>query len=405
MSKNVITLPNLILKVANGAGFDPATSRRFLHDLFALVEEKLLRGESVAIPGIGEFTVGMAPDHAVLFRPDPSLSATANEPFSAFSPVELYEGAERALAIENSEPVDKSVLREEASRKPEPEQPAPVAETPAAEEIPAPAPEAAAEEPVKDAEEEKKTTTEPVQAAEKPVENTVIEKPEPQATVQTPVADPVETRPRSTFIPPKPVQQPPVAEPVIVPPSNPEPVYVPSHRTSHTIWLVLGIMIGLVAGLVGGYFAGKSMGRVEGQFVEGGLAYEDEDSDEDIFSQVVADTNESEKVAAEAVEVADSAASVVQPEPVVEEEVQAAPEPVYDYVTKNLAHLSQKHYGKKNYWVFIYKANPNLGNPNMIAPNTKVRIPAYEEFAGKTKTETDDKARRIYNELAKKYKF
>ena len=84
-----------------------------------------------------------------------------------------------------------------------------------------------------------------------------------------------------------------------------------------------------------------------------------------------------------------------------------AAEPVYDTITSSryLSILARDHYGVKNYWIFIYQANPQLGNPNQIRPGTKVLIPARESFEEATKAQTDAKAQKLLNQLAKKYKF
>lgn len=378
-----INLPTLISKLSAVSGTDMATARRFLHDVFAIVEDRLSVGESVAVPGVGEFAKGLGPDHAVLFRPASSLSAIANEPFSAFSPVEIFEGAERIINPPAAAAVD--------------EQPASVSETPDESDL--------------KTESEKLPSTPATQSSEPRPDIAIVETEQPKAeTTETVEGRPTETdltetnenpapiEKTSTFIPPK-IE---TVEPYIEPATIATPQVA---RTSHTIWLVLGIMIGLVVGLVGGYFAGKSMGRVEGQFVENGYSYEDE-VDNDVFNEAVEIDIPAENLETTTPDenTASAADTPTQDTPIAEEEHQS-PEPVYDHVTKNLASLAQKHYGNKNYWVFIYKANPNLGNPNMIAPNQRLRIPAYEEFAGTTKKETNEKAQSIYNELARKYKF
>ena len=83
------------------------------------------------------------------------------------------------------------------------------------------------------------------------------------------------------------------------------------------------------------------------------------------------------------------------------------PQPVYDTITstKFLTTLAGQHYGVKNYWIFIYEANPGLGNPNSIRPGTRVLIPAKESFMEPTKAETDAKARKLLNALSKRYKL
>lgn len=94
-------------------------------------------------------------------------------------------------------------------------------------------------------------------------------------------------------------------------------------------------------------------------------------------------------------------------EPAPEPQAPKAAEPEYDTVTKSrfLTTMARDHYGKKNYWIFIYNANPQLGDPNRIAPGTRILIPAKESFAGATEKETDAKAQALLNELSRKYKL
>lgn len=171
------------------------------------------------------------------------------------------------------------------------------------------------------------------------------------------------------------------------------------------MWILLGVLIGLILGLIGGFFAGKTMAKYD--FDES--AY-DEESD---TVALVASSLDSLLMPAPTAATATSpepAAETVKPEPTPEPEAKptaAAPQPVYDTITssKFLTTLARQHYGVKNYWIFIYEANPQLGNPNSIRPGTRVLIPSKESFMEPTKAETDEKARRLLNALAKKYKL
>ena len=52
--------------------------------------------------------------------------------------------------------------------------------------------------------------------------------------------------------------------------------------------------------------------------------------------------------------------------------------PVYDTVSPSryLTTIARDHYGRKDYWVFIYEANTDrLNHPNRISPGTQVVIP------------------------------
>ncbi|MDE6527118.1 MAG: HU family DNA-binding protein, partial [Muribaculaceae bacterium] len=93
---NVVSLSQLITRLAKVTDTDINTSRRFLRSLFAAVEEQLLAGESVTIKGIGTFRPNVdglvAQGQSVLFIPDAELAAAVNAPFDMFEPVELAGG-------------------------------------------------------------------------------------------------------------------------------------------------------------------------------------------------------------------------------------------------------------------------------------------------------------------------
>ncbi len=97
-----------------------------------------------------------------------------------------------------------------------------------------------------------------------------------------------------------------------------------------------------------------------------------------------------------------------QPEP----EEQTPPKPAkqelrYDTVSANryLAIMAREYYGRSVYWVFIYEANADhLGDPNKIAPGTRVRIPDKIELPGATDAERTEIAQRKATEIQKRYK-
>ena len=393
MSNEMINLPRLISLVAERTQVDPATARRFFHDFFQLIEQKLHEGEMVSIKGVGEFVNSGNPDHPVLYRPDDSLAAIANEPFNAFKAVELNDGAEEEIT---------------AASQP---QSAPTPEPPAIPEPPVEIPIEAApvEEPKKEPVAEPEPTPQP------------IETPAPEP-VEIPIEEPKEEpkgapAPTSTFVAPIPEPEPEEEE-------EPAPVYYqPRQQSQNGLWLVLGILIGLIIGLIGGYFAGKAMARYD--LPEEEMEYLEDEATEEVDSILANDSSlVTEHVVAqpdateETVEKPEEKVAEPAPAPAPEKaepakveqpkaEAPAKPQPKYDTITKNrfLTTLAKEHYGVKNYWVFIYKANPQLGNPNHVTPGTKVLIPDKSSFAGKTKAETDAKAQKLMNEISKKYKL
>lgn len=447
MNKETINLPRLINLIAEKTSVNPATARRFLHDLFAYIEEQLAQGESVKIKGVGEFVRGDDASNPVLFKADEDLAALANEPFSAFSAVELNDDAvDEINALDEKpgpiqEPTPSNVEIEDVYETPEVTPPsAEETHSPIATEELLSEPEAIIEEKIEKVVEAPAALTEIVASEgvavsepdEVPTENTVTVEvqPAPKEAVSEEVQNATNPEPETTT---ETKQQLEVTDVISVPEAKSE-VYErreghhSSHRhhryveeyerpaqSSHTMWLVLGILIGLILGLVGGYFAGKTMAAYE-------LPAEDDYSLIDELEPDTVPLSVTEITATSTDTAKQSAPQQVAPaastNPAVEHTAASEPkpaaaapekkaEPVYDTITSKryLSILAKDHYGEKKYWIFIYNANPQLGNPNQISPGTKVLIPARESFEEATKAQTDAKAQRLLNQLAKKYKF
>ena len=382
-----ITLPKLISLVAQATDCTPAEARKFVHDFFALIEQTLSEGEMVTIKGVGTFARTDNPAAPVKFQADDELAAAVNEPFSVFQAVELNDGVTEDMLQEHQQaPAAEPASQPETEPAPEPEPEEAPEEAPEAEEEEAPAapsdqldqsePEEEPEEEEAPAEPEPAPSPEPESAPEPE------EEPEPELQIPTQV----QQKPQPTF------SVPPLAEDeeeVVSDTTDDEDSddNAPSHRS---LWFVLGLLLGLIAGLIGGYIAGRNAVDTSSDDIDRIMA------EVDSLRQVgVVDT------VAAAPEVTDTVASA----PAQAEAPKPAAEEVYDIVRSGyyLTTMAGKHYGHKNYWVFIYQANPGLGNPNTIGPGTKVKIPPMETFAEPTEEATKAKAQQILNELHSKY--
>ena len=407
---NTVTLPQLIARLASAAGCTPAEARKYIHDLFAAVEEALADGKSYTIEGIGEFAPGFEAGNPVLFRPDESLAAALNEPFAAFSAVEIPAELDEKSLEPETQPESQPETEPETETEPDTE--------PVSEPQPAAPPEIVSMD-----ESEPTPTPEPEEPAAEP--ETPAEAPEiaaqPISEARQPAAPAQETQPAS-------------AEPTVSEPGEPiqdntesaqaddddededdAPTYLSTHSGGHGMWLTIGILIGLIVGLVGGYFAGAAVGRYHIPEDEELLDSLDNETDtlavaivSPVTVQITADT-----VATPSASASQPATNVTeQPAPTQgaapsQPSATTAPKPVYDTVTSTqfLTSLARKHYGVKSYWVFIYEANPSLGNPNRIQPGTRVLIPDRASFEESTPEATAAKAQQHLNALSAKYKF
>lgn len=100
-------------------GDDPEQRAQAVGEIFALIAETLENGESVAVKGLGAFSLTGDKDTPVAFEPDRAFVAVANAPFDAFSPVALpdevtdddlagIEETEEAEEVESTESSDNS---------------------------------------------------------------------------------------------------------------------------------------------------------------------------------------------------------------------------------------------------------------------------------------------------------
>lgn len=355
-----VTLPQLITRLATAAGCSPAEARRYIHDLFAEIEQTLAEGKNYTLEGIGEFAPGLDATHPVLFRADPAFAKQLNEPFESFPAVELPAEITEDLLDSKEEPA-----------------PAPESD---------PLPEAAPE-PEKSLETLKSSEdSESSENSEAPENSESSENPEnPESSENSENSENSEISESSED------------------PENSENFSV-SRQHSTGLLITCGIMIGLVIGLILGYFAGTRMGRyyIEPEEME-------EDSTEIVIDQPADIVSRDVLPSRDTIKTASNAAEVTPPTPAPEVALPAptAKEPVYDNITQTqfLTTLARKHYGVKNYWIFIYEANPDLGDPNKIRPGTRLLIPDRSTFEEATPEATAEKARQHLNRLSAKYKF
>ena len=152
---------------------------------------------------------------------------------------------------------------------------------------------------------------------------------------------------------------------------------------SKWLYMVIGLLIGLIIGLVGGFFAGKEMVNPNG------------------INKIMEETNSLNSVDT----IAEEKSEIAEPvqETIVEPELQ----PIYDVVRSKryLTTMAREHYGNYKYWVFIYDANPKLGNPNQISIGTKILIPDQKTFMEDSEEKTLEKAQRLLDKINQKYKI
>lgn len=376
---NTIALSQLIVRLGKTADTDSATARRFLRAFFGTIEEALVAGEPITIPGIGTFrhstAIGAEPGK-VIFAPDSELAKAINAPFEIFEPVELAGGVDF-----DNEPEPETIP------EPEPEHVAAPEPQPQTEPEPEPVYVAPAYNPAHEAYMPKQ-------------EDTIIDEPEQQPMS----ADEVKTEPEPVYEPYQPV-----TPPAAITEEEPEQTDVDDEpleeepKPSRRIWWI-GAAIIIIGGTIG-FFA---------------ASYDPDETPETVLVEEPAPVDTTQIIADVPVEALGGVAEPVEqpraeePAPTADTHEQPAAqpqtpakEPLYDTVTANhyLASMARKYYGRSIYWVFIYQANAeHLANPSKISPGTRVLIPEKSSFAEATEEATVAKAQRIANELNNKYK-
>lgn len=233
--------------------------------------------------------------------------------------------------------------------------------------------------------EQKKEEETPVQEQEEllppPLPETMQEQQEPEEPEPQPEAKPAEEEvpveePESKAIEDK-------EEPTE---DEPEVVYV----MRRSAWPWVAAILCLIVGFAGGYCYGTHCGAAESPATA--VAEKPEVLPAD---SIMTPAQQDSTTAAAADTVSSTAEEKPEPEK----------EPVYDTVTSTrfLTTIARTHYGRKDFWVFIYEANSDiLRHPNRIRPGTRVRVPDLGPHAA-ADSATRARAHQLANEIYSRY--
>lgn len=409
-----IPFHELAALVAEKAGVSEEMAETFVKAYFSHVAEALVAGRKVDADGLGIFTASGNPDEPVVFEPNSEMADKANAPFLIFEPQEI--GPDITAEALDSIMADKNPL---PHPEPEPE-PKPEAK-PEAEHAPAPTPEPEPEvapvpEPAPEPEPETTPTPAPIPVPEP--EPTPEPQPEPKpAPAPKPMPAPAPTPA------PKPV---PAVAPTPVPAVAPieedeEEHYEPPTDNSGGLgfgWgFVVGLLTGLALGACGVYFALDYLFPTGSQDLTETVAEEigntqiptDTASVSPVAAIMPAATDTiTENSAAPAQQQAEQPAAKPEQKPEQKpEEKPAAPTVVKDKVKPGylLVNMARKHYGNKDFWVYIYEENKaKISNPNRISPGTELVIPPASKYGiDPSSTSSLNAARNKAAQILRKY--
>ena len=88
MSNRVLVLQDIVKALSHGTDTSEALCQSFVKELFAIVAERLMDGESVTLKGVGRFDVDGG---EVRFVADPDTAAAINSAFDCFEAIELAD--------------------------------------------------------------------------------------------------------------------------------------------------------------------------------------------------------------------------------------------------------------------------------------------------------------------------
>lgn len=397
-----IPFHQLSSRIAAATGISEDSAEIFVKNFFDILSDELIKGETVRIKGLGEFSLyddGEGEEKSVRFTADKDLAETLNAPFAMFEPVTLNdEVTDSMLAVNEEEPENVEPQASEIITSGHEESVTPaeqIPETPVTEnygtneqteeeETPTPviADECASNAPAETGNTpETKEETPVVEDSAPSVEKT--EEPESQNETPVSIIEPLEEEPE---------------------------VYVTSETKQPSegnfwIGLIIGLIIGLAIGACGVYLA------IDRLF-PGGRAQTEAVAAEAPLSQ-------EEETEAETAQPADSAAinetagteptAAPEPPPEVTAAVAetSAPKIRKDTVRRGyLIHdIAKKFFGSKDYWVYIYEENKSkIGNPNNMQPGVVLTIPQPEKYGIiPGDAESLKKARQKAGEILAKY--
>lgn len=372
-----ITFPELVDTIAELTNTSKRVSELFLKELFGIIKERLEQGENVKIKNLGTFKVVEIasrksvnvnsgeemeiPAHRrVSFTPDKSLAEAINAPFEEFETVmlddDLTEEELQELSktdITDSEPVPSQEPVSEAEEEPQPpmfthkeecaeendEEVKPIAEDPIVEQV------------------------EVVEVNEMPESEPVVEEKNEPADVTT-ITEPVTES----------------QLPVVVETSYMADEYYEEVQREKRKSFIWGLLVGLIAVVAVGYVAVK-YNYLEFNVNKDITSIESAMPEEEADLATIIDTDSVPGV------------ETIAPQPVV----------VTDTVRTNyyLTKMSRKHYGRYEFWVYIYEENKDkIDNPNSVPPGMVVVIPPAEKYGI---DKNNPESVRIANEKAKQF--
>lgn len=389
-----IPFQDLAKKLAEASSISVDSAEVFIKNFFDLISETLINGDPVKIKGLGTFTPGKG-ENGVDFIPDNEIADTINAPFASFEAVEL-----------NDEVTDQMLAETEVSPEEDDSEPRTIeAETEAT---------AVTDGIVAQAINEESDTDKATEATvDHIVENTPQEskrelisetKDEPAteiepATEREPKSEPLnDTHPLTVSQTEKKVEIRPEASAILEEEPEEFVEHVSDDNSSGNSGFGWGFLVGLIVGLALGACA---VYLAIDYLFPYGRADKTEQLAEVVQDEAIIEVTNDESSPADSLpvpqndettttanDVKNEKSSVANMEAIEQEANSttvpaASKEIVKDTVRRgySLTHMAKRHYGSKDFWVYIYEENKSkIKNPNMVQPGEVYVIPAPEKY-------------------------
>lgn len=360
MSANILPLPQIVARVAEIVGCGNDVAAAFIREFATTVSQGLAADGVVTIDGLGTFhaTADVEGNPAVEFAPAEKFAETVNEPFAFFESVELSDAitdealSQPAVPTAADAPVDDEATAADAPKDEEPSSEDAPVEEPSAPEIP----------------EEPQIFPPPIPQP-KPAPGR--RKPEPQP-VQQPAQQPIVPQPLQVSC----------DGPLDLHYDTPVPVRLdPETSVSITSERHSGLTV-LFAALAAGFF-GILLGALLFWWLFTPSA-NNRQAENVIESETVAALVDSTSVSSDSVVAPVPADSVTTASEAPATEIPAtAPAVITDTVAPGnfLTVMSRRHYGKPDFWVYIYLENKDkIADPDNLANGLVLVIPPREKY-------------------------
>lgn len=390
-----IPFHELSSRIAAATGISEDSAEIFVKNFFDIISDELIKGETVKIKGLGEFSLYEEKGEKTIgFVPDRDLAEAINAPFAMFESVTLNDEVTEAMLTEESL-TEESSIEETAEKESDSVEIVETHETTVPESMPT----------VTEPESETVSDHSPENIAETTVE-IISEAPAADELTPQKSSEPVKTEVSASVSP---------ATPQITPLEEEPEVFVSAEEydeeqeqsSGNNFWMgfIIGIVVGLAVGACGVYLAIDHLfpgGRQQAATIES-------------VEPIIGDDLQAKDEMQPSDTVTTMTETPPEPESVEQTPAAAPATPVETSATKAttdtirrgyLIHdMAKKFFGSKDYWVYIYEENKSkIGNPNNMQPGLVLSIPSTEKYGIiPGDAESLKKARQKAGEILAKY--